>query len=255
MTDVASTSPVVLRVRDFVGREVVDRAGTKVGTVADFLIDGRGKIRYLDVEYGFPRKHVLLPEQRLEWGADAFVVDRWTADEVKGFPPYDPNRPLDAGLLAELETAYPWAYGDGEEWRPAVPDELRIVPLSQARDFQLESGAPDLRGWNVFGADGERLGQVDELLVDPATLKVRYLSVDLLDDLFLLNDDRHVLVPLELVDLKERGSDVWVRDLPAAEVARLPAYTGGPVHPATARAVDGAFRGQSPTGEGTTFAG
>lgn len=253
MSDVAGAPAVVLRVRDFIGREVVDRAGAKVGTVADFLIDRAGRIRFLDVEYGFPRRHVLLEERRLEWGENSFVAG-WTADEVKLFPPYDPTRPLEAGLVAELESAYPWAYAAGDEWRAPLPDEMRIIPLAEARDFKLEPGAPDLRGWNVFGADGERAGRVADLLVDPAALKVRYLVVDVLDDLFLLKDDRRALVPLEMVDLKERGNDVWVRGLGALEIARLPAYTGGAVHPATARAVDAAFA-RPATGGDTVYVG
>ena len=79
-------------------------------------------------------------------------------------------------------------------------------------------------GMHVRSSDGERLGTVSGLLVDPAALKVRYLDVDLSEDLFQLRDDRHVLVPIELADLKLRGGDVWVRDWSANEIARLPAY-------------------------------
>jgi sporulation protein YlmC with PRC-barrel domain len=140
-----------------------------------------------------------------------------------------------------MERAFPWAYaGDAAEWRRPAADS-RIVPLSQAKDFKLASGAPDLRGWNVFGADGERIGTVQQMLVDPAALQVRYLDVDVYPDLFLLKDDRHVLVPVERVDIKDRANDVWVTNLSAAEVARLPAYTGGAVTPAMERAVEERF--------------
>lgn len=241
MTDVSVPAPEVFRTRDLKGWDVVGRAGDKVGSVADLLIDRTGRIRYLHVEYGFPRKHLLLPQDRLEWGEGRLILGDWTKDQVQSLPPYDPDRALDAALLAELERAYPWMYGDqAEEWSQP-PGETRIVPLSEAKNFKLESGAPDLRGWNVFGSDGERLGTVHQLLVDPAALKVRYVDVDLYDDLFQLKDDRHVLVPLELVELKERGNDAWVQGLTAADVARLPGYTGGPVLPAMERAVERAF--------------
>lgn len=120
-----------------------------------------------------------------------------------------------------------------------------IVPLDELDDFGVAEGDPDVRGWEVFSSDGQRIGSVEQLLVDTAAMKVRYLDVDLADDLFVLSDDRHVLVPLENVELRERGNDVWVQGLGARDVAGLPAYTGGGVDPRMEESVHGAFRGRS----------
>ena len=241
MAEPVAGYPEVLRARDFHGWEVVDRAGEKVGAVKDVLIDRRGKVRYFDVEFGLPRKHVLIPEPQVEWGDHRFVVGGWTRDEMRVLPPHAGDQVLDAKRLDDLERSYPWMYGpEAEDWKiPA--GEIQILPLSEAKDFKLASDAPDLRGWSVFGADGERIGVVTQLLVDPSALKIRYIDVDLHDDLFPLSDDRHVLVPLEKVDLKERGKDVWIQNLNAEDVARLPAYPGGAVRPAMQKAVDAAF--------------
>ncbi|CAN5156249.1 hypothetical protein BH23GEM4_BH23GEM4_12600 [soil metagenome] len=241
MADTTSARAEILRSKDFIGWSVTDKAGKKVGTVADVLFDRRGSIRFLDVNFGIFRKHVLIPPEVLDWGADSLLLERWTQDEVKGLPPYDPDQPLSGELLGELERAHPRYYGRGPDPLSA-PGEPRALPLSDARDVKLPKGAPDLRKWSVFGADGERVGTVSEMLVDAAAMRVRYLDVDLADDLFLLSDDRHVLIPLEHVELKERGEDVWVQGLSAAEVAKLPAYTGGGVAPGMADVVDGAFR-------------
>jgi hypothetical protein len=78
-------------------------------------------------------------------------------------------------------------------------------------------------------------------------MKIRYLAVDLADDLFNLKEDRHVLIPLEAVELRERGQDVWVRDIGSAEIAALPAYTGGAVRPWLEQATDAAFTGGGQT--------
>lgn len=242
MTDMAAGFPEVLRTSEFGGWEVVDRSGDKIGAVSDVLIDRRGKVRFLDVEFGLPRKHVLLPENQLEWGERRFILSGWSKDEVRTLPPYGTDHVLDAKRLGDLERSYPWMYGsDVDDWRIPAGD-VKILPMAEASGFKLEAGAPDLVGWNVFGSDGERLGVVSQLLVDPAALKIRYLDVDLHDDLFPLSDDRHVLVPLERVDLKERGNDVWVQNLNAAEVAALPAYPGGAVRPAMVKAVDRVFQ-------------
>jgi hypothetical protein len=72
-------------------------------------------------------------------------------------------------------------------------------------------------------------------------MKVRYLDVDLADDLFGLTDDRHVLVPLEAVELRERSEDVWVQGVPGHDIAALPAYLGGPVDPLLEEATERAF--------------
>lgn len=234
----------VLRARDFIGRDVLDAKGEKVGTIGDLLVDRRnGRVQFLDLDFGLIRKHhVLLPVEQVEWGEKEFVLGRWTSDQVKALPAYEGDRPLTAEVLDEMARAHPRFYGSGDAREPvAAPGDTRIVPLREAKDFKLASDAPDLRGWNVFGEDGERVGTVTEVLVDPVAMKVRYLDVDLLDDLFLLKDDRHVLIPAEAVDLRERGKDVWIKGLRAEAVARLPAYTGGVVDPATELTVRDAF--------------
>lgn len=241
MTDTVATGAEVLRTRDFIGWDVVDRAGEKIGNVSDLLLDRQGRIRFIDLEHGLPRKHILLPEHQLEWGDRKFIVGGWTRDHLRALPPYEPDRPLDAGVLEEIERAYPWMYSRDHPQEPTAPGATRVVPLSEAKDFKLESGAPDPRGWSVFGSDSERLGTVSNLLVDPAALKVRYLDVDLLDDLFALRDDRHVLIPIEHVDLKERGKDAWVRGLTTRDLARFPAYSGGAVPPWMEASLRGAF--------------
>jgi sporulation protein YlmC with PRC-barrel domain len=233
----------ILRTRDFLGWNVTDSGGAKVGTVSDLLIDRQGRLRYLAVDPGLFRKPVLLPVDALDWGESALVASAWSADEVRAFPPYDPDTPLSEAVLEELERSFPRYYRPGGPPPPrAEGDAPRTVPLREAaKDFKLAKGAPDLRGWSVFASDHERVGAVADMLVDPVAMKVRYLSVDLADDLFLLSDDRHVLIPLEAVELRERGEDVWVKHLSARDLARLPAYTGGAVDPLLEEASRSAF--------------
>jgi hypothetical protein len=51
------------------------------------------------------------------------------------------------------------------------------VPLRRMHNFRITEGDPDVRGWEVRGADGRRIGEVDDLLVDSQALRVRYLDV------------------------------------------------------------------------------
>jgi sporulation protein YlmC with PRC-barrel domain len=237
----------LLRSREIIGRDVIDAAGEKLGKVNDLLLDRReGEVRYLDIDLGLFQKRVLMPVGALDWvGNREALTSRWSRDDVKSLPAFDPNRPFSEDLVAEMARAYPDFYGKPRP-RPAPEADRsvpRIVPMREAKDFKISKGDPDVRGWNVFGADGERVGKVAELLVDPAALKIRYLAIDVADDLYLLKEDRHVLVPLERVELKERGNDVWVAGATAREVARLPAYRGGSVDVAMEEAVRDVFSG------------
>lgn len=59
----------------------------------------------------------------------------------------------------------------------ALPTQ--IAPLRSLHNHRISEGDPDVRGWEVYGADDRRIGRVDDLLVDTETMKTRYLSVTL----------------------------------------------------------------------------
>jgi hypothetical protein len=116
MTEVTAPRAEVLRTRDLVGWDVTDREGARIGDLADLLFGRDGKIRYVSVNLGLFRKHVLVPAEVLEWSSGALVVSPWTAAEVKALPAYE-GEPLTAAVLEEMERAHPRFYGDA----PNVP--------------------------------------------------------------------------------------------------------------------------------------
>ena len=61
--------------------------------------------------------------------------------------------------------------------RPAHSARASLVPLSSMPHVRLAAGEPDIRGWQVLGADHQPLGVVEELLVDTATDEVAALAV------------------------------------------------------------------------------
>ena len=63
------------------------------------------------------------------------------------------------------------------------------VPLGRLRRYKVADGDPDVRGWQVYGNDGQTIGQVDDLLVDPDALRVRYLQVRLARHLLELHSE------------------------------------------------------------------
>lgn len=49
--------------------------------------------------------------------------------------------------------------------------------LSEMNDWEVSDGYPDVRGWEVVDARGQRIGRVDDLLVDTSAERVRAIAV------------------------------------------------------------------------------
>ncbi|HEX8697091.1 MAG TPA: DUF2382 domain-containing protein [Longimicrobium sp.] len=125
----------------------------------------------------------------------------------------------------------------------------QVVPLKQLDDFKVAEGEPDVRGWDVVSADGRKIGEVEELLVDTGAMKVRYLDVDLDNSLIAGDPDRHVLVPIGYARLERERDCVVVDNLNASDLASLPAYDHRPLTRDFETSVRDSF------GRGTTAAG
>jgi hypothetical protein len=103
----------------------------------------------------------------------------------------------------------------------------RIIPLDQLDDYKVADGDPDVRGWDVLSADGQRIGEVDNLLVDTGAMKVRYLDVEMDDDLLEGGTDKHILIPIGYARLDEEDDQIRVDSLDMARLGQLPEYRHG----------------------------
>jgi photosynthetic reaction center H subunit len=105
----------------------------------------------------------------------------------------------------------------------------RLVPLSSLKDYKVAKGNPDVLGWRVLGADGESLGIVKDLIVDPQALKARYLSVVAERRFFNADRDQYLLIPIGVAALDKSGRKVFVSAIDARSISRYPVYPGGPI--------------------------
>lgn len=53
----------------------------------------------------------------------------------------------------------------------------QLRSMRELGDYQVSHEDPDVRGWNVVAADGQRVGTVSDLIVDTELMKVAYLEV------------------------------------------------------------------------------
>lgn len=96
-------------------------------------------------------------------------------------------------------------------------------------DDEAAGWEPDLRGWDLWDPGGARVGQIEDLIVDPAAGKVRYFDVEL--DLQYAGTDvvRHVLVPVGVVARDEQEHRAVLRGIGREAILNAPGYTGLPV--------------------------
>ncbi|MGE5400590.1 MAG: PRC-barrel domain-containing protein [Ignavibacteriales bacterium] len=110
-----------------------------------------------------------------------------------------------------------------------MEEKQLLYRLSELDYFEVSDKDPDVRGWDVYGGDGEKFGTVDELIVDPAALKVRYLDV-------IVNyknggdlNDRHLLIPIGLAAVDAKDDKVIVKTIGMNNIKQYPVYDGGMV--------------------------
>lgn len=100
----------------------------------------------------------------------------------------------------------------------------QVAPLGDLDDFQVAEGYPDVRGWDVLASDGQKVGEVHELIVDTASMRTRYLDVRLDKDLAASGDDREILVPIGSARVDESDDRILLDSMTASQVIALPAY-------------------------------
>jgi hypothetical protein len=111
----------------------------------------------------------------------------------------------------------------------------RLQELDRS-DFEIVKGEPDIRGWDVKNSHGQKIGEVEELIVDAQQKKVRYMVVDL-DDNELKLDHKKALVPIGLAELHEKDDDVVLPNVQAEHFRSLPQYDTNNLTPEVERRI------------------
>jgi hypothetical protein len=99
-----------------------------------------------------------------------------------------------------------------------------LKPLKQMKEYEVAEKGMDIRGWKVMGRDREVIGEIEDLIVDTSAMKVRYLDIDVDNELLEGQDGRHVLIPIGLANLDSEGDEVSIPTLDRTVIANCPAY-------------------------------
>ena len=84
-----------------------------------------------------------------------------------------------------------------------------LKPLSEVTNYEVEKGDPDPRGYIVIGPEGRQIGRVDDLIIDTAAMKVRYLLVSKSETEGHTSQTAEcILLPIQDVDVRSSSQQV-----------------------------------------------
>ncbi|MES2522513.1 MAG: PRC-barrel domain-containing protein [Gemmatimonadota bacterium] len=98
-----------------------------------------------------------------------------------------------------------------------------LVHLADAGNLRVADGDPDIRGWHLHMADGEKVGTIRDLVVDTRRMTVRYVEARIDREALNSSDDRPVLIPIGCAKLDD-GNDRVVLNPTIVDPRALPRY-------------------------------
>jgi hypothetical protein len=120
---------------------------------------------------------------------------------------------------------------DSGNIRKVDGNTYNLQGLRSLHDHELAEGVPDVRGWKVVDRNGDRIGRVDDLIVDPAAQMVRYIDVDLRDSVSPDDDkDYHLLIPVGTARLDDHDDCVHADNLTKDQLGSYPRATRGGIN-------------------------
>jgi len=107
--------------------------------------------------------------------------------------------------------------------------ESHLTRLSDMTDYEVADRDPDVRGWKVFSAEGVKFGKVDDLIVDPDQMKVRYLDIEVDEGVEGVSEERHLLVPVGVATVDAKEDKVFIQTVQTVSLLKTPPYKGGAI--------------------------
>ncbi len=126
------------------------------------------------------------------------------------------------------------------------PTVHKIGALKNMKDWHLPHQEKDIRNWDVITTHGDVIGTVEHLIADTEAKQVRYAEVKLNDQVdqyrdnsyrdqldqtirshFGKEDDRHVLIPIGMLNIDEAKKSVTTSpNMTVNHISNAPRYGG-----------------------------
>jgi len=98
-------------------------------------------------------------------------------------------------------------------------------------DYKIHHDDTDIRDFDVKLTSGEVVGEVEGLLADVAAKRIRYVEIEIEDDVInrhtlghYSEDDRHVLIPIGLVTIDKTAQTVLINGIGFDHMVNYPRY-------------------------------
>lgn len=104
--------------------------------------------------------------------------------------------------------------------------EYRRLEELDGSDYEIADGEPHVKGWDIRDNLNAKIGEVHDLLFNPASQKVRYLIADLEAKVFGI-ENRRILIPIGLAELHETANEVYLPGIAISQLAAAPSYYKG----------------------------
>ena len=115
----------------------------------------------------------------------------------------------------------------------------RLQELDRS-NFEIVKGEPDIRGWDVRYRNGQKIGSVEELILDAKAKQVRYMVIDL-DENELRLEDRKILIPIGFAELDNKSDDVLIPNATVDQLCTLPDYNRNSLNADVERKISSTF--------------
>jgi len=106
-----------------------------------------------------------------------------------------------------------------------------LYALNQT-NYEIVDGEPDITGWEVINEADLPIGKIKDLLFDPQSNAVRYLVIELSEDL-ISTGGKSVMIPIGIAHLHPELNHVILPNLHLDQFNALPTYVDGEIGPAT----------------------
>ncbi|MEX0968688.1 MAG: PRC-barrel domain-containing protein [Bacteroidia bacterium] len=102
--------------------------------------------------------------------------------------------------------------------------EHNLFRLRTLTDYEVAENDPDVRDWPLIDENGNEFGNIEELIVDPKLMKVRYLDVKIDEAHAGESFGKNMLIPVGLAVIHEDEDKVEVPEISRELLLRAPRY-------------------------------